>query len=129
MILLDTSVVIDCLTGPQRGAEELQILIDHREIVALSSLVIFEWLRGSRTKRELELQEMLFPTANALPFGSQEAEVAAHIYRSVQRPRGREIDIGIAATAIHHQAHLWTLNTADFTDIPGLSLWPPARAL
>ena len=35
----------------------------------------------------------------------------------------REIDIAIAACAIRHEAALWTLNTADFADIPGLRLY------
>ena len=93
--------------------------------VGLSSLVVFEWLRGIRTPGQNMAQEALFPAAAALPFGPEEAEVAARLYRSLKRPRGREIDIGIAATAIRHEAHLWTLNSKDFADIPGLSLWRP----
>jgi len=40
----------------------------------------------------------------------------------VRRPRGREVDLAIAACAIVHGARLWTLNRDDFTDIPDLDL-------
>jgi predicted nucleic acid-binding protein len=42
------------------------------------------------------------------------------------RGRGREIDPAIAAVAIVREAGLWTLNTADFKDIPGLQLVSPS---
>jgi len=38
----------------------------------------------------------------------------------VSRARGREIDIAVAACAIANGAAIWTLNPADFRDIPGL---------
>ena len=90
--------------------------------MVLSSLVLFEWLRGPRLPSELEAQEALFPTDKALPFGPSEAKLAAQLYRSVQRPRGREIDLAIAATAITWEATLWTLNEKDFMDVPGLEV-------
>ena len=58
----------------------------------------------------------------AVSFGSAEALLAADVYQKIKRPRGREIDIAIAACAIVHEAHLWTVNPADFKDIPNLKL-------
>jgi predicted nucleic acid-binding protein len=92
------------------------------EPIQISSIVLFEWLRGPRLKEEIEAQEMLFPKANAVPFGAVEAECAAELYRKVKRPRGREADLAIAACALSHGAHLWVLNKDDFKDIPGLQL-------
>jgi predicted nucleic acid-binding protein len=40
----------------------------------------------------------------------------------VRRPRGRDLDLAIAACAIEHDAVLWTASTRDFDDIPGLRL-------
>jgi predicted nucleic acid-binding protein len=68
------------------------------------------------------MQETIFPNDEALPFDLARAEVAARLYRSVARPRGREVDLAIAAHAISRDVPLWTLNVADFADIPGLVL-------
>jgi len=125
MIVLDTSVLIDSLTGPRRSAAPLRSLIDVGERISVPSLVLYEWFRGPRLKEELAAQEALFPSASALPFGVREALMSARIYRSIKRPRGRELDIAIAASALVQEAPLWTLNYADFKDIPGLRLWKP----
>ena len=86
-------------------------------------MVLYEWLRGPRLPEEVAAQEALVPAAAAIPFGPEEAIVSADLYRTVGRPRGREIDLGIAACAIVRQAQLWTLNAADFRDLPGLLLY------
>jgi predicted nucleic acid-binding protein len=122
LIHLDTSVLIDALTGPRRSARALRALIEDGERIALSSLVLYEWRRGLRRPEELAAQEALFPAEEAAPFGAAEAAVAAELYRALSRPRGREIDLAIAACAITHRARLWTLNVRDFRDIPRPSL-------
>lgn len=88
----------------------------------LPSLVLYEWRRGPRLPAELIAQEVLFPNAAVTVFGPREATLSADIYKSVGRPRGREIDIAIAAAAMARDAQLWTLNPDDFADIPGLRL-------
>src|ERR1022692_1024708 len=91
--------------------------------IVLPSLVLYEWFRGPRLPQELSAQEALFPSETAIPFGWQEAALSAKLYRSLDRARGREIDLAIAACAITHEAALWTLNIADFKDIPGLRFY------
>jgi predicted nucleic acid-binding protein len=91
-----------------------------RELIP--SLVLYEWLHGPRLPEEIAAQEALFPSDAAVPFGSQEAALSANLYRSLSRPRGREIDLAIAACAIIREAELWTLNNVDFKDIPNLHL-------
>ena len=86
------------------------------------SLVLYEWLRGPRLPQELAAQEALFPSEAAIPFGPREAALSVRLYRTLRRPRGREIDIAIAACAISRESALWTLNMADFHDIPELRL-------
>jgi predicted nucleic acid-binding protein len=122
LIHLDTSVLIDALTGPRRSARALRTLIEDGERIAVSSLVLYEWRRRPRRPEDLAAQEALFPADEAAPFGAAEAAVAAELYRALSRPRGREIDLAIAACAILQQARLWTLNVRDFRDIPRLSL-------
>lgn len=125
MIALDTSVLIDALTGPKRSAAALRRVIEHGERILLPSLVLYEWLRGPRLPEELAAQEALFPSEAAIAFGPREAALGAKLYRAVGRPRGREIDLAIAACAISREASLWTLNDADFRDVPGLRLASP----
>lgn len=122
MILLDTSVLIDSLSGQKRSAGTLRSVIEQGERILLPSLVLFEWLRGPRLPSELAAQEALFPSDSVIVFGPREAALSAELYRSLKRPRGREIDLAIAACAILRDAGLWTLNLADFRDIPQLRL-------
>lgn len=122
VVMLDTSVLVDSLTGPKHSGPALLRALEQGERIALSSLVIYEWLRGPRTRKEIADQEDMFPSSAALPFGPEDAALSADLHRSVRRARSREIDIAIAACAIRREAELWTLNPADFADIPGLRL-------
>lgn len=125
MILLDTSLLVDALSGPRRSAPTLRRELERGERIALPSLVLYEWLRGPRLREELEAQEALFPRATALPFGAEEAAIAAGLYAGLARGRGREIDLAIAACAISRDAALWTLDVDDFAALPALRLFAP----
>ena len=122
MIHLDTSALIDAMTGPRRSGPRLRQLINAGERLVMSTIVGYEWRRGPRSPQEIEDQEALFPILEAVPFGPAEALLASELYRKVKRPRGREIDLAIAACAIAADANLWTLNPLDFKDIPNLRL-------
>src|SRR4051812_45064322 len=106
MIHLDTSVLIDALSGRKLLASRLGQLLDNGERMFLSTIVLFEWRRGPRIPAQIDAQEALFPSSECIPLGSAEALLSADLYRIVKRPRGREIDIAIAACAIVHEAQL-----------------------
>jgi predicted nucleic acid-binding protein len=93
---LDTSVLVDALTGPRRSLAPLERTIAAGHVLATSTLVLYEWLRGPRTDDELADQEALLPAAAAREFGMPEAAQAAR---------------------------LWTLDPDDFRDLPGLDLY------
>jgi predicted nucleic acid-binding protein len=122
IVHVDTSALVDALTGPRRSLDKLIALTDQGHRLALSSIVLYEWLRGPRTRAELAAQEALFPSDRAVAFGAEEAAAAARLYKAMSRGRGREIDLAVAASALVHGASIWTLNAADFRDIPGLRL-------
>ena len=122
MIVIDTSVLVDALAGPRRSGAALRAAIEKGERLLLSSIVLYEWRRGPRSEQELAAQEAILPSSSAVPFGTQEALLSARLYGAVRRPRGREMDLAIAACAIVREASLWTLNPADFRDIPGLQV-------
>jgi predicted nucleic acid-binding protein len=118
---VDTSILISSLAGEKINAEAFDRVIES-EAIQICSLVLFEWLRGPRLPGELAIQEFLFPKELVIPFGVPEAELSAELYRTLPRGAKREIDLGIAACAILRGDTLWTLNPADFKDIPGLRL-------
>ena len=118
---LDTSALVDALTGPRRSLEVLIGLADQGHRLTISAIVLYEWWRGPRKREELVVQEELFPRKGAVPFGAEQAALAARLY-AARRGRGREIDLAIAACALHDNATLWTLNQADFRDIGDLAL-------
>jgi predicted nucleic acid-binding protein len=128
VIVLDTSVLIDGLTGPQRSGPAIRGALDEGEQILVPALVLYEWLRGPRLPEELALQESLFPAKSAIPFDSEDAIVSADLYRAVSRARTREVDLAIAACALVREAPLWTLNQSDFKDVPGLRLYPTPSA-
>ena len=128
MIHLDTSLLVDALTGPRRSAADLRRALLDGERLSVSTLVLYEWLRGPRVGSELSDQEALFPSAEAVPFGAREADLAAELYRTVSRPRRREFDLAVAACALASDAALWTLNPKDFAGIPALDLFEPTRS-
>ena len=125
MIVVDTSMLIDALTGARRSEAALRLGFQDGERMRLTALVLYEWLRGPRQPEELVAQATLFPRESAVAFGPAEAALAATLYKKVRSPRGREIDLAIAACAIVHDAGLWTLNPEDFRDVPELRLATP----
>jgi predicted nucleic acid-binding protein len=122
IVHVDTSALVDALTGPRRSLDTLVELTEQGHRMALSAIVLYEWLRGPRTRAELAAQEDLFPSESVAPFGAAEAMLASRLYKDVPRARGREIDLAVAACALTAGGAIWTLNRGDFRDIPGLHL-------
>jgi predicted nucleic acid-binding protein len=125
IVHLDTSVLVDALTGPRRSLRALERTVAAGHVISVSALALYEWWRGPRTDEEIADQESLLPSSDAQPFGPSEARRAATLYRALKRARGRDMDIALAACAIEHGAAIWTLNPADFRDL-GVKLHTPA---
>lgn len=122
MIHLDTSALVDALVSPHRSFDRLMSFVEDGHRLCISTLVLYEWLRGPRTVAERLAQEQILPAAAAVPFDAEAAARAAAIYEVVSRPRARQADIAIAACALVQGASLWTLNERDFADVPELEI-------
>ena len=120
IVHLDTSILIEALATADPNL--LRPPSVRGDILIVSTLVLYEWLRRPRSADQLDVLEALFPFERIVTFGLDEARVAGKLYQSVKRARTREVDIAIAACAVEHDAFLWTLNPKDFEDIPGLTL-------
>jgi predicted nucleic acid-binding protein len=125
VIHLDTSILIDALTGPRRSLPDMRRIVADGIRLGMSSLVLYEWRRGPRVETELAIESVLLGSDAIADFGENEARLAADLYRTIKHPRRRELDIAIAACALSRSAQLWTLNPKDFQDIPGLELHRP----
>jgi predicted nucleic acid-binding protein len=125
VIQLDTSVLIDALTGPRQSLPALRHTVAGNHRLGISALALYEWRRGPRTEAELAMEAVLLGPDVVVAFGDAEAALAAEASRRVRRARGREMDLAIAACSMSYGARLWTLNPADFRDIPGLELYRP----
>jgi predicted nucleic acid-binding protein len=88
IVHVDTSALVDALTGPRRSLDTLVDLTRQGHRLMLSSIVLYEWRRGPRTRVELTAQEELFPSESAVTFGAAEAVVASRLYKAVPRARG-----------------------------------------
>lgn len=106
----------------REGRPRFRALLDEGERLVVPALVLYEWWRGPRLPEELAGQEALLPEETALAFGAREAAVAGALYRRAARPRGRELDLAIAAHAVVQRAPSWTLNGDDFADLPDVML-------
>lgn len=123
LIHLDTSVMVDAFTGNRRSLAAVRTATARGDSIAFSTIVLYEWLRGPRTDAETSAVAAFFDGDNRAVFGAREAERAANLYRRVKSARQRQADLAIAACALQHGASLWTLNPADFADVPGLVLY------
>lgn len=123
-IHLDSSLLVDAFTGTRRSLTRLRAATAAGDVITYSTIVRYEWLRGPRTDDERQTVDAFFASDPLATFGSPEAERAASLYRRVTRARQRQADLAIAACALEHGAVLWTLNRADFGDIPDLTLYP-----
>jgi predicted nucleic acid-binding protein len=119
---LDASLLVHAVSSVGRRAL-LDAASERGDRLLISTVVLYEWLRGPRTAAELAFTDAFFPVHEHVVFGSPEARTAAELYRRLNAARRRQADIAIAACAIENGASIWTLNPGDFNDIPGLTLY------
>ena len=108
MILVDTSVWIDFLRGKKPLSDQLQILIENKEVLTTAA-VFGELLQGAKGKRELEILQLYW---EYLPRAEVDLVAAGQLAQASQlSSKGVGlIDASLLLTAQNEAAKLWTFD-------------------
>lgn len=123
MIVADTDVLIDFLRGSGEGARRVAAELGTRAF-ATTAVTVFELRSGARTARHRRAADALLAAMTILPFGLDEARIAAEIRQQVEaegQPIGMA-DYMIAAACMSSDGVLLTRNRKHFERIKGLRL-------
>jgi predicted nucleic acid-binding protein len=112
VIHLDTSFLIRALVRSSAQDKALREWLRAGEPLGISTIGWAEFLCGPIEVDDVDLAASLVP--RHLPFGEDEAMLAARLFNVSGRRRGSLMDCMVAATAIRHEALLATANEKDF---------------
>lgn len=123
MIVADTDVLIDYLSGHDPGAERIALELERGDL-ATTAVSRFELLSGVRTARQERSVRELLDALDTLPVDRAAADAAADIRRTLERA-GTPIGMGdslIAGIVKTRRGLLLTRNRRHFDKVDGLSL-------
>jgi predicted nucleic acid-binding protein len=126
--LLDTSVIIDAISGKRDRGQLLKGLLEQGHLLACCPINVTEVYAGLRPKEETVTQELL-ESLEYYPITRGIARLAGLLKRDFAR-KGVTLaptDVTIAAVALYHRLTLITDNLKHYP-MKELSLHPVARA-
>ncbi len=123
MIVADTDVLIDFLSGRAPAADRVAFELDRGQL-ATTVVNRFELLAGIRTRRHEKVVRELLAALVTLPLDQHGADEAANVRRTLE-VAGASIGMGdslIAGIVRFHDGVLLTRNRRHFDRVPGLTL-------
>ena len=124
MVILDTNIIIDHLRLARFTNSILaKLSLTHTSSeLAISTITIQELFTGQSSSKKRPLEDIATTLSNLsiAEYTIEVAKLAGALMRKDHKLKFA--DASIAATAIHYGAHLATLNTKDFAEIPNLKL-------
>ena len=103
MICLGTDYFIRALIRQTKEALAVEQWLHGNESLCIPAVAWFEFLCGSIAEDEQLALALL--DGGILPFGESEAQSAAAVFRSLEKPRRLRVDAIIAAIAIQTRRH------------------------
>jgi tRNA(fMet)-specific endonuclease VapC len=124
-ILIDSSIIIDFFRKKNKKETILYQLFQQDQSLAISVLTYYELLCGSKTRELQRDTEKILSLFKVLDFRTDEAILAAGIYRKLKKTNQliEIIDILIAAQALGYSFKIATLNKDHFTRIPRIQIF------
>lgn len=123
MIIADTDVLIDYLSGKDPSAARIALEIDAGALNT-TSITRFELLSGAKNPRQERLIRNLLDAVPALPLDAESADRAAEVRRTLEG-QGTPIGMGdslIAGIVLAHKGSLLTRNVKHFERVQGLRI-------
>ncbi|WP_426671570.1 type II toxin-antitoxin system VapC family toxin [Mucilaginibacter sp. McL0603] len=123
VVLLDTSILIEYYRKKDKSKSALFGLLQTPSIFAVSAVTHFEIYTGSSNEQS-DFWNEFFQKITVLPFNAEISIEAANIDAALKKKRKQIAipDLFIAATAIHHNIPLVTLNKKHFERVDKIQL-------
>jgi len=120
MILLDTNILIEILKDNQDTLNKITSL---QAPFSISSITAMELIYGAKNKNEVQKLERFIQLFNTIHINENISNQALQLVTQYAKSHTLDIpDSLIAATALKHNASLFTYNVKDFKFIPHLVL-------
>ena len=123
MILCDTNILIEVY---RKNLNIISILDDIARVrtIVISDVTRAEMLVGARNKNEMQILIKELGQLKSLPVQSEISAGSIQLLTAYRLSHGLDFhDALIAATAIHHNIELFTLNVKDFSFISNIKLY------
>ncbi len=122
-VVCDTNIIIELFKGNEEVKKNcLEIGVNN---LCVSTITVGEFYYGTLNKKEMPLIEKHLKKFSILAINESVSDIFADLMRKYCLSHRPFIgDMLIAATALHHDLEIYTLNQKDFHFIGGLKLYP-----